>query len=194
MSLSDFAIADTCFLIDWSYWSHRNVLFKLFRAVFVPEVVLREVKSERAVEWIAAMLASGQLALYTETSDVVGLATRIVERSRLVPGLRGVDLPEAICLAVGKLREYVVLTENRGAIMAVDFLEELSGVVIWRALEVVKEAIRRGFITGDPRQVFKLYEEETKHRFSRAELEAVINELGGEAGEVEEAGGGGEGD
>jgi len=46
MSLSDFAIADTCFLIDWSYWSHRNVLFKLFRAVFVPEVVLREVKSE----------------------------------------------------------------------------------------------------------------------------------------------------
>jgi predicted nucleic acid-binding protein len=192
MSLSGFAIADTCFLIDWSYWTQRDVLFKLFRAVFVPEVVLREVKSEQTVEWIAAMLASGQLALYTETSDVVGLATRIVERSRLVPGLRGVDMPEAICLAVGKLRGYVVLTENRGAIMAVDFLDELSGVVIWRALEVVREAIRRGFIVGDPRQVFKLYEKETKHRFSRAELEAVINELGGEAGEVEEAGGGGE--
>jgi hypothetical protein len=43
--------------------------------------------------------------------------------------------------------------------MAVDFLDELSGVVIWRALEVVREAIRRGFIVGDPRQVFKTVRE-----------------------------------
>jgi len=176
MSPSDFAIADTCFLIDWSYWSCRDVLFKLFRAIFVSETVLREVKSERAVEWIATALASGQLALYTEAPDVMGLATRIVERSRLVPGLRGVDL------------------ENRGAIMAVDLLEELSGVVVWRALEVIRGAIKRGFIAGDPEQVFKLYEEETKHRFPRAELEAVISELRGEAREVAQAGGGGEGD
>jgi len=194
MSPNDFAIADTCFLIDWSYWSYRDALFKLFRTIFVPETVLREVKSERAVEWIATALAGGQLALYTEAPDVMALATRIVERSRLVPGLRGVDLPEAICLAVGKLRGYVVLTENRGAIMAVDFLDELSGVVVWRALEVIREAIKRGFISGDPEQVFKLYEEETKHRFPRAELEAVISELRGEAREVAQAGGGGEGD
>ena len=151
MSLSDFAIADTCFLIDWSYWNYRDVLFKLFRAVFVPETVLREVKSERAVEWIATALAGGQLALYTEASDVTALAIRIVERSRLMPGLRGVDLPEAICLAVGKLRGYVVLTENRDAIMAVDFLNELSGVIVWRALEVIREAssaaIRNKFLS-----------------------------------------------
>jgi len=194
MSLSDFAIADTCFLIDWSYWNYRDVLFKLFRAVFVPETVLREVKSERAVEWIATALAGGQLALYTEASDVTALAIRIVERSRLMPGLRGVDLPEAICLAVGKLRGYVVLTENRGAIMAVDFLNELSGVIVWRALEVIREAIKRGLISGDPEQVFKLYEEETKHRFLRAELEVVISELRREAREVAQARGGGKGD
>jgi hypothetical protein len=93
---------------------------------------------------------------------------------------------------VGKLRGYVVLTENRGAIMAVDFLDGAVRGGHLESLRGCEEAIRRDFITGDPRQVFKLYEEETKHRFSRAELEAVINELGGEAGEVEEAGGGGE--
>jgi len=59
-------------------------------------------------------LAKGKLALYTETPDIVEFATRIMEKSRLIPGLRGVDLPEGICLAVGKRRGYFVLTENRG--------------------------------------------------------------------------------
>ena len=54
MSRSVFAIADTCFLIDWAYWRHRDVLFKVFNVVFVPESVLREVKSEYIIEWIAS--------------------------------------------------------------------------------------------------------------------------------------------
>jgi len=104
MSLSGFAIADTCFLIDWAYWRYRDALFKLFKTVFVPEAVLREIKSEQTIEWVATALARGHLALYTETRDEIDFAIRIVERSRLVPGLRGVDLPEALCLAVGRLR------------------------------------------------------------------------------------------
>jgi predicted nucleic acid-binding protein len=172
-----FAIADTCFLIDWAYWRYRDVLFKLFQTVFIPEAVLKEVKSENTLEWIASNLASGNLALYTETPDVIELAVRIVEKSRTTPGLRGVDMPEAICLAVGKLRGYVVLTENRGALIAVNILEELSDVIVWRSLEVIREAIKRRIIAGEPEYIFKLYEDETGHRFPRSELEGVIREL-----------------
>jgi hypothetical protein len=50
MLLNLFAIADTCFLIDWSYWRYRDVLFELFKTVFIPENVLREVKSENTLD------------------------------------------------------------------------------------------------------------------------------------------------
>jgi hypothetical protein len=116
------------------------------------KLFLREIKSEKTLEWVAINLASGRLALFTETPDVIELAIRIVERSRTISSLRGVDIPEAICLALGKLRGYIVLTENRGALMAADVLEELSGVIVWRSLEVIREAIRRRIIVCDPEQ------------------------------------------
>ncbi|MCC6060950.1 MAG: hypothetical protein LM578_05425 [Desulfurococcaceae archaeon] len=43
----EFAIADTCFLIDWARYRHRDVLFKLFKTVFVPETILREVNKRK---------------------------------------------------------------------------------------------------------------------------------------------------
>jgi hypothetical protein len=46
-----------------------------------------------------------------------------------------VDLPEAVCLAIGKMRGYMVLTENRGALMAADVLAELSKVLRCREAE-----------------------------------------------------------
>jgi predicted nucleic acid-binding protein len=180
MSAREFAIADTCFLIDWAAWRRRDLLLRLFRAVFVPELVLREVRSERTLEWIVEGLSRGSLALFTETPDVLDLAVRVVERSRLLP-VRGVDLPEAVCLAAGKLRGYIVITENRGALAAADLLEELSGVTVWRALELIAEGFRRGLLTGNPREVFEEYERETGHRFPRRDLEVVLRELGGEA-------------
>jgi len=180
MSAKEFAIADTCFLIDWAAWRRRNLLFRLFRTVFVPELVLREVRSERTLEWIVEGLSSGSLALFTETPGVLDLALRVVERSRLLP-VRGVDLPEAVCLAVGKLRGYIVITENRGALAAADLLEELSGVAVWRALELITEGFRRGLLSGDPRSVFAEYERETGHRFPRRDLEVALREIGGEA-------------
>ncbi|MGC9104400.1 MAG: DNA-binding protein [Candidatus Methanodesulfokora sp.] len=174
---ADFAIADTCFLIDWASWRRRDVLFRLFKTVFVPELVLREVRSERTIEWIASSLSSGSLSLFTETPDVIALARSLVEKSKFFP-IRGVDLPEAICLAVGKMRGYTVITENRGALMAADILEELSGVKVWRSLELIAEVLRRGLIKE--RKVFAEYEMDTGHRFPRRDLEAVLHELGGE--------------
>ncbi len=175
MSLN-FAIADTCFLIDWASWSKRDVLFSLFTTVFVPESVLREVKSSKTIEWIANWLSSGRLALFTETPDVLAEARELVERSRTIPGMRWVDLPEAVCLVAGRMRGYVVLTENRGALMAADMIPEYSGVRVWRSLELIAEAVRRGLISVES---FKEYERETRHRFPREDLEAVLDELKG---------------
>lgn len=108
-----FAIADTCFLIDWARYRRRDILFKLFAAVFVPEQVLDEVRSENTIAWIAEGLARDRLALYTPIRDDIEEARRLVEASRAIPHIPSLDLPEALCLVVGMRRGYVVLTENR---------------------------------------------------------------------------------
>jgi len=174
----EFAIADTCFLIDWSLWRRRDTLFKVFKTVFVPETVLNEIVSENTIVWIADAIAEGKLSLFTETLDIVNEARRIVEKTRVTPGIRGVDLPEAICLVIGLKRKYIVLTENRGALMSVDLLDELKEVVVWRALEVIKEAYRRRlFSEENPLSIFREYELDTHHRFPISDLERVIYEL-----------------
>jgi predicted nucleic acid-binding protein len=48
MSAEAFAIADTCFLIDWASWRQRDLLFKLFKTVFVPESVIKEISILKA--------------------------------------------------------------------------------------------------------------------------------------------------
>ncbi len=177
-----FAVADTCFLIDWARWRRRDALFGVFRTVFVPESVLGEVRSEATLSWVVESMAQGRLSLFTETPDLIEEARSLVERTRLVPGLRGVDLPEAVCLVAGRRWGYVVLTENRGALMAADILEEYRGVRVWRALEVIAAALRSGVIASSrPAEVFAEYEEDAKHFFPRRDLGAVLHELGGEA-------------
>jgi len=181
----DFAIADTCFLIDWSLWRRRDAIFELFRTIFVPETVMREVVSADTIEWITDALIKGVLSLFTETPDILEEARVLVEKSRSIPVLRGVDLPEAICLVVGRRRGYIVLTENRGALMIADILEEYRKVKVWRALEVIANLIKKRLLrTRDPTEIFNEYERETYHRFPRGELEVVIDELRREVGEV----------
>jgi len=43
------SVADTCFLIDWSRFSLRDILFELFDVVAVPEQVLAEVRREETL-------------------------------------------------------------------------------------------------------------------------------------------------
>ena len=44
-----FAISDTCFIIDWSYYKRRECLVRLFDIVLIPEQVLLEVEDERSI-------------------------------------------------------------------------------------------------------------------------------------------------
>jgi hypothetical protein len=65
--------------------------------------------------------------------------------------------------------------------MAADALAELSGVRVWRSLDLISQAFRRGILGGDPEAVFMEYEEDTGHMFPREELRGVIDELRGKA-------------
>ncbi len=179
-SPSNFAIADTCFLIDWARYRKRDILFNLFDAVFVPEEVISEIRSENTIAWISRLLAEDKLSLYTTTPDEVEEARRLIEISRTKPQMPSIDLPEAICLVVGRRRGYVVLTENRGALLAPLFLEEFKGVTVWRSLEVIFMAIKRGIMEPDCNNVyrpFKEYSEDTLHIFPRKALNKVLEEV-----------------
>ena len=175
--LHEFAIADTCFLIDWARYRRRDILFKLFKTVFVPEVVLREVVSENTISWISRWLAKGGLALYTEDPSEIEKARKLVEKSRRIPHIIPVDLPEALCLIIGKRRNYIVLTENRGALMAVDFLEEVNNVTVWRSLEILVKAIEKEILSidcNDPEKILKEYMNDTLHIFPRRDYNRVV--------------------
>ncbi len=175
-----FAIADTCFLIDWARYRRRDTLFNLFRTVFVPEEVLNEIKSENTIAWIAENLAKDTISLYTPIASELEEARRLVEQSRLHPQIPAVDLPEAICLVVGRNRGYIVLTENRGALLVPRILDEYRNVIVWRALEILLNAIRVGVLEvncNNPEQVFKEYSEDTLHIFPSKALNKAIEEV-----------------
>jgi len=175
-----FAIADTCFLIDWARYRNRDLLFKIFDVVFVSESVLREIKSETTISWIASKLAENKLALYTETEEELEEARKLVEISRRIPHIPSIDLPEALCLSIGRRRNYVVLTENKGAIMAPEFVEGYRDVVVWRALEVLLAAHLVGEVYVDcnnPLKYFIEYQEDTLHIFSQRDLLEVRHKI-----------------
>ncbi len=178
--LPKFAIADTCFLIDWAKYRRRDLLFKLFNVVYVTESVIREIKSEDTISWISGMLAAGKLALYTETNDEINEARELMDRTRTVPIMIHVDLPEALCLVIGRRRGYTVLTENRGAIMSTEFIDKYKDVVVWRALEILLAGQLVGHLNIDctnPEKIFLEYEEDTLHIFPRKDYENAIKEV-----------------
>ncbi|MGB9730169.1 MAG: hypothetical protein ACP5GU_08175 [Thermoprotei archaeon] len=178
--LHRFAIADTCFLIDWAKYRRRDLLFKLFNVVYVTESVIREIKSEDTISWISGMLAAGKLALYTETNDEINEARELMDKTRAVPIMIHVDLPEALCLVIGKRRGYTVLTENRGAIMSTEFIDKYKDVVVWRALEILLAGQLSGYLNidcADPEGIFLEYEEDTLHIFPRKDYENAIKEV-----------------
>ncbi len=186
------AIADTCFLIDWARYRRRDILFELFSTVFVPEQVLDEVVSEETIEWIANSLAKRKLSLYVAPSSIADEALKIIDVMASLTWTRRVELPEAICLAIGKKHGYTVLTENRGALQAVEILTEYSGVKAMRAIDVLAEAISTSKITvlsrEEVKSILSEYEKDTKHRFPKGDVKEIIERVISRGGNKEEVG------
>ncbi len=139
--MTEIAISDTCFPIDWSGYRKRDLLFKLFSTVFVPEEVLNEITSEKTIEWVAGCLAERKLSLYVASPVILEEASKIINKMASLEWARRIELPEAVCLAAGKKHGYVVLTENKGAMQAVEIIQNYSSVKIMRAIDVLTTAL-----------------------------------------------------
>ncbi len=175
-----FAIADTCFIIDWARFRWRDLIFKLFTTVFVSEDVLREIRSEHTIAWVAGSLSKDELSLYTPSSQEVSEARQLIEESRLRPQLPAIDMPEALCLVTGRRHGYVVLTENRGALLAPNYIPEYREVTVWRALEVIKNLMFKELIPVDCRDLgkpFEGYSQDTLHLFPSKSLNKALKEV-----------------
>jgi len=164
------AVCDTCFLIDWARYSRRELVFKAFRRLLTPKQVLDEVVSERTLGFIVGEMAKGRAVLYEPLPPVLDEASRLIRFSIEAEFARRIDLPEAICLAVARNTGYTVLTENTAALTLPRILRDYSGVKVWRALELLKEAHRRGLIEDFKREL-ENYCKETKHTYPLEEAE-----------------------
>ncbi len=179
--MPEIAIADTCFLIDWARYRRRDILFELFSTVFVPEQVLGEIVSEETVKWVADSLAERKLSLYVAPSIIVNEALKLVDAMASLTWTRRVELPEAVCLSVGRKHGYTVLTENRGALQAVEVLPEYLNVKVMRAIDVLAEAVSTSKIAvssiEEAETILVEYEKDTKHRFPRKDVERILEEV-----------------
>jgi len=169
------AVADTCFIIDWARYSNRHVLFKVFNRVLIPRQVLDEVRSEATIDFLATGLAEGGLVYYEPTPEVIVEADELVREILAKPALRRVELPEAVCLVMGRRYGYIVLTENLGALMAVKGLARLKGVTVWRTLEVLAQAFKQGYLKGDFKAEVAKFSRETMHIFREEDVERALH-------------------
>jgi len=171
------AIADSSFIIDWVRYSKSKLLFKLFNVIYIPESVLAEIRSERSLLWIAEGLEDGRLAVFPELPDLSREAINLVAKSRRYP-VRPVDYPEAFCLVAGRRLDLVVLTENGGAVALREYDPEYSNIEVWRAIDALYKLWRLGYISSF-REELELYQLETKHIYSKRDLEKYDGTNGG---------------
>ncbi|MFQ6120236.1 MAG: hypothetical protein ACE5KE_10170 [Methanosarcinales archaeon] len=82
-----------------------------------------------------------------------------------------------MCLVLAKKYNCVLLTENIGAIRITQWMEKYKEVKVWRALEVIKEAIKKKILTGKTIDIFKEYQIQTKHTFPKNDIKKCIMEL-----------------
>ena len=175
------AIADTCLLIDWASYRKRDILSKIFTSIFVPEQVLDEVKSESILAWITENFARGTLILFTPTPDIVQEAQNLVKIVAQIPWARKIELPEAICLATGRLYGYTVLTENRGALMVKEILPEYHTVRIYRSIDILREAMLKRIINVSTREEIlaelEIFNKDTGHIFRDRDIEELVKKV-----------------
>ncbi|MGC9104392.1 MAG: DNA-binding protein [Candidatus Methanodesulfokora sp.] len=157
---------DTCFLIDWSKYSGRDLLKRLFDYGFVVDEVLEEVKSENTLAYLSSLLAEGFLVIYPFKREIEPIVRAVVDTSARDPRVRTLDPPEAYALAIGIREVAVVLTENRGVMNIVRLYPEFSATV-WRSYEILRRGYELTFISNFEEEL-RRYERETGHRFQKA--------------------------
>ncbi|MEM1547138.1 MAG: hypothetical protein QXP91_11875 [Candidatus Methanomethylicia archaeon] len=168
-------VADTCFLIDWSSFSRRDLIKEVFSSILIMEQVLAEAKTRSVIEWIAKNLAEGFFILYTPLEDEINEARELILRVARLPFTRRIEVPEALCLVIARKINSYVLTENRGALMVIDVFEEYSNVKAWRSLELLREiAVNKLNRFKEASELIMFYQRETHHIFPEEDLNSVM--------------------
>ncbi|MCH1772146.1 MULTISPECIES: hypothetical protein [Metallosphaera] len=158
------AIADTSFIIDWTKYDKRDLLFKYYDIVFIAESVLNEIRTELPLIWISTWMSNGRVKVLEENAGVRNKALLVVDRTRELP-VRSADYPEAVCVVLGKELSLDVLTENGGVFSALEIMEDYQGVRALRGIDVLYNLSKKGII--DFKSEVQNYMTMTKHTYTR---------------------------
>ncbi len=168
------AILDACFVIDWLRYSRYELLFKLFDLAIITLDVLNEIKMENTLVKLSKLIEEEKIVIIDVEDEVKAYARELVIKTREIPHVPSLDYAEAICLALAKKVGYVVLTENKAALYAPKFLDELEDVKVMNSLYVLIELYKRGVLTCEElKREVKRYMRETLHVFPKRELRRV---------------------
>jgi len=171
---------DACFIIDWTRWGRRDLLWRVFSTGFVPEPVLREVVTPTPLRALREWMVAGLLTVYPSSREAEDEAIRLILEMRRDPRIPRIDPPEALCVVVARRIGAAVLTENRGILRAYQLApESLAPAVVWNSLRLLAHLYATGLAeAGSFAELVREYEDEVKHAFSRREVDAVARELG----------------
>ena len=174
-------VIDTCFLIDWSRFRKREILEKLFNVLLIHEEVLRQIRSESAIEYVSELFTKGVLRLYPwsnmDEKEFIILRSQVSSNSR-IPSL---ERPDLLCLIMTYNSDAVLLSENVGIHRVVQYHPRYSHVKVWIALDVIEQSIYRGLINVDSEEDFlsivKEYELDTHHSFRKNKVRSATERV-----------------
>jgi hypothetical protein len=169
VSLPYVCVPDACFIIDWTRWSRRDLLWRVFSLGIVPEPVTREISTPQPLRVLREWMSAGFLTVHPSSRDLEDEALRLVVEARRNPRIPRIDPPEAVCVALARRIGAVVLSENRGAIRAYEAAgESLAPAIVWNSLRLLAHLYVTGAATSESfEEVVAEYEQETKHAFSQ---------------------------
>jgi len=131
------AVADTCLLINWLSFRRWEDIFRLFRRILLPSIMVPELRSQRIRGRVEELVYRGRLAILPRAGYVDREALRIFNLVNSTPGLPRIDEPEAYGLAYAALHGLPFLTGNASPKVAARSLSSLKGVVVYDSLDLL---------------------------------------------------------
>ena len=175
------ASLDTCFLIDWALYRHRNYITKIFDKILVSEHVLREVYSSKALDFVTELLSKGFMTLVPLTSQEEEIARRLITTALSDPRIPELHEPEVYAVAIALTYNAIIVTENKAVLWLKVYYPNEIPQPIWRSIDVLLELVKRSIIkvnsVEDTLKVVEEYSIDVKHSFSHIDVRRFREEV-----------------
>ena len=176
--MSEQAVADACFLIDWCRYAHWQLLEHLFQRIYIHAEVLDQLVSEPAVKLASTWLGKRFLVLYPWMEEDEQLAQQLTREIVAHPQLPYLERPDVLCLVIALRTGAPLLSENTGILRACNYHPRLTQVQVLTALDVLTLLAERGHLPIASTQDFlnhvRAYSEQTGHVFSEARIKQAV--------------------